>query len=351
MAKIRYVTSSALESKFGTLKVFHTTMAVKDVLSLSYVAVRGRDKEDGAVQRFLNKKRVEEITKFILLGNTFYNTFIINWTNQDLVPKFAHKEITIPITPYSAQIIDGQHRLAGLEEAIRVNKKIGEQKILITVCLGLSTQEAARIFVNINSEQRPVPKSLIYDLFGEVEDNENHETNRAVDIATELNENSDSPYFGLIKFPGKLKGPTGVDLSSVVSALKKSLEPSGVFPSHNLTNLQNQKMVVLNYFTAIKSFYDKEELWENKAKNPFLTSAGFIGAVEYLTTRLLTKCAEKKSFEVDTFKVLLNFPKGNLLDRADLKSLEGKSQRKVVSDFLESSLLKDLPGQDEYKFY
>jgi DGQHR domain-containing protein len=317
---------------------------------MSYVAVRGRDEEEAAVQRLLNKKRVQAIKEFVLSGNTFFNTFIINWTNSKDKPVFSNREIKIPVIKHSAQIIDGQHRLAGLEEAIKEQKGIGEQKILVTICVGLSTKEAAQIFVNINSEQKPVPKSLIYDLFGEVDDNQNHETNRAVDIATELNENTDSPYYGLIKFPGKLKGSAGIELSSVVSALKKHLEPNGTFASHNLTNLQNQKMVIINFFSAIKFFYDKELLWENKVINPFLMNAGFIGAIEYLTTRLLTKCAEKKSFTLETFKDLLNLPKGHLLSRAKLKSLEGKSQRKEVTEFLKSNLLKTLPEQDEYKF-
>ena len=350
MAKVKKITTSALESKFGKLTVFHTTMTVQDVLAISYVAVRGQDEEEGAVQRLLNKRRVQSIKDFVLAGNTFFNTFIINWTNSDIKPNYSNGKMTLPIVQDSAQIIDGQHRLAGLQESIKENKAIGKQKILISICDELSTKDAARIFVNINSEQRPVPKSLIYDLFGEIEDDQNHAINRANDIATELNENNDSPYYGLIKFPGKLKGLAGIDLSAVVSALKRHLQPAGTFASHNLTNLQNQKSVVINYFTAIKSFYDKEGLWDDKARDPFLTNAGFIGATDYLTTKLLTKCAEKKTFTVEIFKNLLDLPKSHLLEKKDLKNLEGKSQRKRVVEFLEANLLNSLPEQDEYKF-
>jgi DGQHR domain-containing protein len=350
MTTIKKHKSKALKSKFGSLTVFNLTMKVKDVLYISYVAVRGKDDEEGAVQRLLNKKRIQAIKNFILEGNMFFNTFILNWTNDKLKPEFADGTMTVPIVPSAAQIIDGQHRLAGLDEAMKEDNKIGEQEILVTFCIGLKTKEAALIFVNINSEQKPVPKSLIYDLFGEIEDNQNHAINRANDIAEELNENIESAYYGAIKFPGKPRGVGIIDLSAVVSSLKKHLEPNGIFASYRLTNLQNQKLAILNYFSAIKFYYDREDLWNNRAKNPFLTNAGFIGAIEHLVGKLLAKCAEKKSFKVDDFKQLLDLPKGGLLQKEDLKNLGGTAQRKQIIDFLESNLLKSLPDQDEYKF-
>ncbi len=183
-----------------------------------------------------------------------------------------------------------------------------------------------------------------------MENDPKHSINRATDIAEALNENEDSAYYGAIKFPGKPRGVGIIDLSAIVTTLKKHLESDGVFATHKLTNLQNQKLVILNYFSALKSYYDKEDLWDNRAKNPFLTNAGFIGAIEHLVSKLISKCAENKSFKIDDFKKLLDLQKGQLLLRADLKNLEGKSQRKAVIEFLESQLLKSLPDQDEYKF-
>lgn len=342
--------AKALRSEFGKLVVFHLTMKVKDVIHISYVAVRGKDDEPGAVQRVLNRQRVQSIKTFVLQGNMFFNTFILNWTNDIVKPEFFDGEMTVPIIPSASQVIDGQHRLAGLQEAIKENDKIGEQEILVTFCIGLTTREAALIFVNINSEQKPVPKSLIYDLFGEMVDDSNHSINRATDIALELNTNEDSAYYGAIKFPGKARGVGIIDLSAIVSSLKKHLEPTGVFASHKLTNFQNQKLVILNYFSALRFYYDRENLWNNRVKNPFLTNAGFIGAIEHLVSKLISKCAENKSFEIEEFKKLLDLPRGELLLRADLKNLGGTSQRKSVVDFLENHLLKSLPDQDEYKF-
>lgn len=153
--------------------------------------------------------------------------------------------------------------------------------------MNLTTQEAAKIFLNINSEQKPVPKSLIYDLFGEVIEDEQHAINRASDIADELNNNPESPYYNSIKYPGKSISRGSLDLATIVSALKTYLEPEGVFNKLNLKSLSYQKNTVLNFFS------DKEGLWTVKSKNPFLKSSGFNGAIDHLTSKLLYKCAEK----------------------------------------------------------
>ena len=117
--------AKTLKSKFGKLTVHHLTMKVKDVIHISYVAVRGKDEEEGAVQRLLNRQRIQAIKVFVLEGNMFFNTFILNWTNEKIKPTFTKEKIIVPIIPSASQIIDGQHRLAGLAEAIKENPEIG----------------------------------------------------------------------------------------------------------------------------------------------------------------------------------------------------------------------------------
>jgi DGQHR domain-containing protein len=341
---------NAVCTRFGDIECYTLPMKINDVINIIYVAVRGKDEEEGAVQRVLNKTRVNSIKDFVLSGNMFFSTFILNWTDEKHLPTFDGIKMDIPILPSSAQVIDGQHRLAGLEEAIKINSPIGEKEILVTFTIGLTTKEAALIFLNINSEQKPVPKSLIYDLFGEVQDEEDHAINRAGDIAAELHDNPESPFYGAIKYPGKPRGVGIIDLASIISSFKPHLEVGGTFANYNLNNLQNQKTVILNYFVALKYFYDKKNMWPNKLVNPFLTSAGFYGAVEALTDTFLQKCADKKSFAISTFKRLLSLDENNLLTRNDIKEIEGRTRRKFIKEYLETHILKQLPDEDDYEF-
>lgn len=103
-------------TSFGKIPTFTFSMPVKYVLQIYYVAVRGVDVEEGAVQRVLSKRRIRSIRDYVLEGNVFFNSFIISWTDKNHVPKVKGEEITIPLVPASAQVIDGQHRLSGLDE-------------------------------------------------------------------------------------------------------------------------------------------------------------------------------------------------------------------------------------------
>ena len=157
----------------GTVEIYTFPLQVKDLVKISYVAVRGRDEEEGAVQRVLNRKRIASIKQYILDGNMFVNTFVINWNDSNYTPEFENAEIKIPLVDSVAQLLDGQHRLEGLKEAMKLEKNIGEKQILVSMVIGLGTKEAAKIFININSEQKPVPKSLIFDLYGVTDDDKN----------------------------------------------------------------------------------------------------------------------------------------------------------------------------------
>lgn len=347
---MRNISRKYVHSKFMDIDVYTFPLQVKDVAFISYVAVRGKDDIEGAVQRVLNKRRISSIKAFILAGNHFFNTFILNWTEKQFRPSYKNGEIKLPISSAAAQLIDGQHRLWGLREAIEIDPEIGEQDILVSLCMELTTSQAAKIFLNINTEQRPAPRSLIYDLFGEVEDDIDHVINRANDIATELNENPESPYYQAIKYPGAARGAGIIDLSAIVSSLKAHLTPEGAFARNNLRSLNYQKQTVLNYFQAIRYYYDKQGIWTNRGKNPFLRSAGFYGAIDYLTSTLLSKCADKKSFTENSFREILSLDAFDLLVNEDIKQLDGKTARKHIAEYLNRHQQSSLPEQEDYEF-
>jgi len=346
----KFYSAPFFATKFGDVPAHTFSMTVRNLVLISYVAVRGIDDEEGAVQRVLSKARIGKIRDYILDGNIFFNSFILNWTNTDIRVEIQNSNIRIPIVPASAQVIDGQHRITGLAEAMEVNDAIGEQEVIVTLCQNLTTSKAAGIFLNINTEQRPVPKSLIFDLFGEVEGNPALAINRATDIAEHLNDASDSPLYKLIKFPGAPRGVGRIELSTFVSAIKKHLERDGEFYRVKLTNLDSQKAAVTNFFAAIRSFYEPEKIWHSTQYNPFFKAAGFNGAIDFLCDKLLLKCAEKKSFTVDTMRQIMRLGEGSLLTWDDLRGTDGKTARKKVSEYLSASLTNSLADQDEYEF-
>jgi len=340
-----------VKTTLGGIELYNQPIKVKDILNFSYVTVRGLDEEDGAVQRVLNKSRVKEIKEYVLSGKVFYNSFIINWTDKINMPKFENDFIELSLVHHAAQVLDGQHRLAGLQEAYKINPKIGENEILASLCIGLTNSQAAEIFININEKQKQVNKSLLFDLYGIIDDPKLFAQNRATDLAKELNNDITSPYYGLIKVPGISRGEGTVDLSAIVTVLKENLNTErGIFSKYKLTEFNVQKTILCNYFDAIKYFYDKEDIWENKKKNPFLKNAGIISALNFLFDKLIDRCSEKKSFSKETFKDFLNLTQLLYQSDAALQGSSGKAAQDRIKLFLETNLLENILEQHEYEF-
>ena len=47
---------------------------------------------------------------------------------------------------------------------------------------------------------------------------------------------------------------------------------------------------------------------------------------------------------------MLKLDETSLLLKADLKNVDGKMQRKLIANYLDSSINNDIPNEDAYKF-
>ena len=84
-----------ITAKLGETNAFIFSMKVEDLLPVYYVAVRGRDDVEGAVQRVLNKRRINSIKEFVLEGNTFFNMFILNWVDNNFPIEIKQNSLII----------------------------------------------------------------------------------------------------------------------------------------------------------------------------------------------------------------------------------------------------------------
>ena len=55
-----------IDVSLGKINAVVFSMTVEDLLPIYYVAIRGKDEVEGAVQRVLNKRRVTSIRDFII---------------------------------------------------------------------------------------------------------------------------------------------------------------------------------------------------------------------------------------------------------------------------------------------
>ena len=339
-------------------KFYLTMMRARDLIQISYASVRNRDVEEGAVQRLLNPRRIDSIKEFTLNGGDYPNCIVLNWVDVKNKLAVANKSITVPIRDRIAQIIDGQHRVEGIRAAIKAKPAVGKLEIPVALYENLTTQECADIFLSINTEQKPVQRSLVFDLYGVASQHVvDPAAVRARDIANMLNEQQDSPFKGLVRLPGtqassavstRRKQTAGVDLSTVVTAIKPLVEEKGIFEQVGVAELQMQTSALLNYFHVLREWYGG--LWTDR-DNVFLTAAGFSGAMEFLKTKLVFYCKSKGSFETSTIRQAMDIGTEGVILRSHLKGMQGRHAMRAVADMLvERFTPQTITGANKLKF-
>ena len=306
------------------------------VAQISYVAVRGQTDESGAVQRVLNGRRINSIKGFTLNGGAYPGAIVLNWTNDDNPIERVNGTIRFQDDPRSAQIIDGQHRVAGIAAAIVENPDFSNLVLSVAIYDHLTTQECADIFLSINTEQKTVPRSLVFDLYGIASEGTiDPAAVRARDIAVILNESDESAYQKNIKFPGTPMRKGGIALSTAVTAIKPLVEESGTFEQVGITEFELQQQIVLNYFDALRNQYG--DAWNDRS-NAFQYAAGFIGSIEFLQTRIIPICFQKRNFTSETMEQMIDLSKSGLILQAEVKGLGGKDAPKRIFERLLDSL-------------
>lgn len=138
-------------------------------------------KLDGT-QRGLDPERLADIARYISRSDSaFPNSIILaanfrendgtveeepskRWSIQEEAPdRFS---LIIPSPEKLAAVIDGQHRLFAFALADSAQNPRLDTKLICSILLDLPKPFQAQLFATINSTQKPVPKSLTYELFG-----------------------------------------------------------------------------------------------------------------------------------------------------------------------------------------
>lgn len=184
-------------------------------------------------QRLLDKRRAQEIADYIDGLGTIPGSIVLS-AQPEAKLRYTQKARTISFqrTPRSFLIIDGQHRVYGF--------KLAKEPLRVPVVIynGLSRSEEARLFLDINTLQRPVPPELILDI-KRLADTETDIEALLRDSFDSFNTNTDSPLFGLLSPSEKQKGKLSrVTFNSAMRSVWHVLEDSdsqsvyGVFSAY-----------------------------------------------------------------------------------------------------------------------
>jgi DGQHR domain-containing protein len=155
------------------------------------VEPRARNPREG-FQRLLDEKRAQDIADYIDSFGTIPSSIILS-AQPEAELQYVRKTRTVKfnVTPRSFLIIDGQHRVYGFSLAKSV------MRVPVVIYSGLTRPEECRIFIDVNTKQRPVPNELLLDIkrLAETETDSEALMKDAFDY---FNQDGASPLLGLM---------------------------------------------------------------------------------------------------------------------------------------------------------
>ena len=167
------------------------------------------------IQRELSPRRLKEISEYVGFEDaTFPNSIVLsidsirfNEDSESVVQNiisFENNVLEVTNDSKIAKIIDGQHRVFGLQKYIEEKGLFQNEFVfdfIVTIFIDIDEEYQANIFSTINKAQTKVNKSLVYDLYSL---SKSRSPQRTVhNIIKLLNEKDGSPFFHLIKRLGK----------------------------------------------------------------------------------------------------------------------------------------------------
>lgn len=238
-----------------------TVMKAKDIFEISEVSRVDSNPKDG-YQRLLSQKRASDIAQYLDDGNIIPGSIILSaQAGCHIEYDAANNKITLDNTKANLFVIDGQHRLYGAS--------LCESDILLPVCIfaGLELKQEVQYFLDINSNQKGVPKTLRIELLKFLSEPESPEA-VLIRLFKELGEEIDSPLYG--KTSATTSVPGKVSHVPFQSALSPIIEGKIL----RKFDYDKKKVLIKNYLCAVSSILNRMEGHDKR-----MTSSAFFQAI------------------------------------------------------------------------
>jgi DGQHR domain-containing protein len=211
---------------------FHTLTMPSDVLAgCCYVSDRFDDPKEG-FQRRLDTKRAQEIAEYVDSGlGTIPNAVILSAQDgAEFTITGRGKTVRFIYGPHAFLVLDGQHRIYGYSLAHT------SLRVPVVIYHGLTREQEVKLFIDINTKQRPVSNELLLDI-KRLASYESSNEKFLGELFDEFNTHPDSVLAGWLSSSEKRKGKVSrVTFNSAVRpalARFSQLDVDSVFPTLN----------------------------------------------------------------------------------------------------------------------
>jgi len=316
----------------GSLKLFATSIKVSDLNLPNFYRINKLDPEDSGpgYQRILNQGRAKRLADYLLdgqsEGDAFLPTSIFLATNKDIPFDPSSNTITFDVAlvgPFD--VVDGQHRIAGLVAAAAKNPDLLQFEIPVNIAVGLDDVSQMCHFLIVNTTQRSVDKAIEQQIIARLTSMvdleemptiprwirrqvEKGEDARALLVANFLNSDANSPWLGKIRMANDDDGASAtINQKSFVISLKKY-----VFSSNNpLSNPEwdtKRPMILSNYWKAVIELLVDEQ----SPKPSIIFKTNGVDLFHIVSATVFLHLANQLDFKKETIKSLLLRGFGNL---------------------------------------
>ena len=252
-------------------------------------------------QRVVKSDRAEQIAWSVLdQGRSFPNAVVLATDSKSI--KEIGGEIIIP-EKTKFLVVDGQHRIWAQ------NFSDYEAQYACVIHVGLTEVQMAKLFLEINDNQKRVPSSLRWDLVRLVRPDDDPFAIAASEMVYGLTSNEESPLYQRIDLTGEQgekdlkQGSIAPELKSVLSNKKSGIKELDFDGSYEL---------LLRYLDALRK-YDPDS-WRD-GKSPFLGARVMRAALRLLPDILIAKkvVSDPLSVSVDQYlKLIKKIPAAEL---------------------------------------
>lgn len=236
---------------------------------LFYKRPRTSEDKEG-IQRELEPKRLREIAEYIMTsGNLLPNSIVVNLADTVRFEPSSVPQVGQLVFPDSEGqfgiLLDGQHRLFGVVDPTSTERDL---PLAVTGLFLTDMSTAARVFVGINDNQKPVKKNLLIALQHELGLLPTAEETAAA-IVERLNENDDSPLRNRIQmYPNEVGKPLRND--QLVNILARNLLKTNDVLHHYSVDTASTMLKI--YLSAIAELFPKA--WADHKKFYLVRPAG-----------------------------------------------------------------------------
>lgn len=317
-----FIQAPALEIRQPIGSFYICKLSAEEIIYISKADVRRLGNKDRdvetyiGIQRELSFARVKELKKYVnLVDAAFPNTIILAISSEKASFDSTTNVLSITAQENVGKVLDGQHRIAGLEGYTRDEVPF---EVIVAIFIDMDIEDQAIMFATINKTQTKVNQSLVADLYEFAHTRSPQKT--CHNIARALDQLSESPFFEKIKILGSANDPEketitqATFVNSLIRYISKDpmkdrddIKRGKKLDKLNLNEFifrqwfleEDDKSIakmVMNYFSAVQQCWPVA--WDNNTRDFILNrSTGFISLMKFLFD-----CCKALGFSQDVIK-------------------------------------------------